>query len=320
VNSFEYLRPNSVAGASALLRQYSGARLLAGGQSLLAAMKLGLNAPTHLIDLQDLPELDQIRVQGDTLFIGAMCCHASIAASQVVRTFCPMLAELAHGIADQQVRQVGTIGGSLANNDPAACWPAGILAMGATLVTSQRDIAADDFFAGLFSTVLRADELLIGVRFTRPLSAHYRKYEQPASHFALVGVAVARFGPVAGETVRVAITGLGSGIVRWAAAEAAMTARWSAGALDGLTLSPDQALADIHAGADYRAHLAAVLCRRALAHLTGESATVRAASTIARARESDCAPAPGAASETGKVADPRRFPRLEQFLHRFIRR
>ncbi len=320
MKSFEYLRPNSVADASALLQQHPGARLLAGGQSLLAAMKLGLNAPTHLIDLQDLPDLDHIRVQGDTLFIGAMCCHASIAASPVVQSFCPMLAELAGGIADQQVRQVGTMGGSLANNDPAACWPAGIMAMDATLVTSQRDIAADDFFAGLFGTVLRMDELLVGVRFSRPLAAHYRKYEQPASHFALVGVAVARFGPEAGDPVRVAITGLGPGIVRWAAAEAALAARWSASALDGLTLSPDQALADIHAGADYRAHLAAVMCRRALDHLTSDSATLAAASTIGRAPELGHAAAPVAAPDTDKVADPQRFPRLEKFLHRFIRR
>ena len=250
---------------------------MAGGQSLLAAMRLGLSAPAQLIDLQDLPELHGIAVRDKVLHIGAMQTHASIAQSPVVRAFCPMLAALAAGIADQQVRSVGTLGGALAHNDPAGCWPAGVLALGATLLTSQRQIAADDFFQGLFCTALRPGELLLAVRFEPALAAAYYKQEQAASRFALLGVAVARL-PVArgaGQArVRVALTGLGSGVRRWAAAEQALTAHWGAAALDGLQLPANAALGDVHAGADYRAHLAGVLCRRLVSRLGQQPAPV----------------------------------------------
>ena len=273
MHGFTYLRATSVADAARLLGEHAEARVLAGGQSLLAAMKLGLNTPSHLIDLQDIPGLKEIRSDGDVLHIGAMVTHARIARSPDVQAFCPMLAALARGIADEQVRAVGTIGGSLANNDPAACWPAGVLALGARLVTNLREIAADGFFQGLYGTDLAPGELLVAVRFPRPLDAHYRKYEQPASRFAMVGVALARFATEAGTTVRVAITGLGHGVVRWPSAECALSAQWRVAALDGITFPASEALGDVHAGATYRAHLAAVLCRRAIAALTGERGT-----------------------------------------------
>ncbi len=269
MNPFQYLRPRNIEQARAWLIEHPDARLLSGGQSLLAAMKLGLNAPSHLIDLQDIPGLNDISVAGDELWLGAMATHARVAAAPEVRAFAPMLAQLAGGIADAQVREVGTLGGSLANNDPAACWPAGVLCLGATIVTSAREVAADDFFQGLYGTVLAHDEVLLGVRFPRPLAAHYLKHEQAASRFALVGVAVARFGAVRHSTLRVALTGLGGGVQRWTAAEQALGADWRPDALHGLQFSTEAALGDVHASAEYRAHLAGVLCRRAVAVLTG---------------------------------------------------
>ena len=162
MQAFVYLRPASLGEALALAHQHGEARPLAGGQSLLAAMKLGLNAPSHLIDLQDIPGLQDIRVEGDSLRIGAMVTHGQIARSSAVQGFCPMLAAMAAGIADEQVRAVGTIGGSLANNDPAACWPAGVLALDATLVTDRRSIAADEFFQGLYTTALQPGRVVAG--------------------------------------------------------------------------------------------------------------------------------------------------------------
>jgi CO/xanthine dehydrogenase FAD-binding subunit/carbon monoxide dehydrogenase subunit G len=305
VQTFVYLRPSSVAEAVKFANEHVDARLLAGGQSLLAAMKLGLNTPSHLIDLQDVPGLQDIRLDGDTLHIGAMVTHARIARSLQVRAFCPMLAELAQGIADEQVRAVGTIGGSLANNDPAACWPAGVLALGATLVTSTREIAADDFFQGLYGTALENGELLLAIRFPRPLVAHYRKHEQPASRFAMVGVAVVRFDAGRGAAIRVAITGLGHGVLRWTAAEQALSAQWQLSALDTLAFPSGEALGDVHASAVYRAHLVVVMCRRAVSSLTGEVAVRSSRAVLPRTTASDTvavgAPAPESAVPTGTV-------------------
>ena len=270
MQAFVYLRPQSLGEALAFAQQHGEARPLAGGQSLLAAMKLGLNDPSHLIDLQDIPDLQDIRVEGESLRVGAMVTHSQIARSSAVQAFCPMLAAMAAGIADEQVRAVGTIGGSLANNDPAACWPAGVLALNATLVTDRRSIAADLFFQGLYTTALQPGELLLAVHFPRPLCAAYHKQEQPASRFALVGVAIARMATPSGASVRVALTGLGQGVWRWTAAEAALSARWSAAAFGTLELAESQALGDVHASAAYRAHLAGVWSRRLVARLTGE--------------------------------------------------
>jgi carbon-monoxide dehydrogenase medium subunit len=260
VTPFHYLRPQSLPDALALLRQHgSDARPLAGGQSLLAAMKLGLSSPTHLVDLQDIPALREIRLKNDHLRIGALATHADVAASPLVQGFCPMLAALAGGIADQQVREAGTLGGALAHNDPAACWPAGVLALGATLCTDRREIAADAFFQGMYQTALAPGELLTAVHFPRTLQAAYHKQEQPASRFALVGVAVARSTD---GSVRVALTGLGNGVVRHPAAEQALQRRWHADALANVALAEEAAQGDLHASAAYRAHLAGVWCRR----------------------------------------------------------
>ncbi|APW36193.1 carbon monoxide dehydrogenase [Rhodoferax koreense] len=260
MNGFEYRRPARLGEVLDGLRGDAEAKLLAGGQSLLAAMKLRFAAPTLLIDLQGLPALKELRAEGTGLWIGAMCCHASVAASALVRERAPVLAALAGGIGDQQVRNRGTLGGSIANADPAACWPAGVLALNATVCTDRREIAADDFFTGLFGTALEADEVVCGVRFPAMAQARYLKFEQPASRFALTGVAVARHV----DGVRVAVTGLGNGIWRWAAAEQALSRRFEAAALQGLAIDPAEASGDIHATAEYRAHLAGVLTRRAV--------------------------------------------------------
>jgi len=260
--SFQVERPASLKGAIEWLAAHPDARPLAGGQSLLPAIRLGLAAPSHLIDLQDIDDLHELRVdEHSCLVIGAMVSHARVAADPQVRAGWPMLAALAGGIADQQVRAVGTLGGSLANNDPAACWPAGVLASNATIITTHRTIAADAFFTGLFGTALASDELIVSVRFPPVVSGRYLKFEQPASRFAMVGVAVVRFA----ESVRVAITGLGSGVYRWSEAETLLSKRFDRAALNGLTLDPQVASDDLHAPAEYRAHIAGVLLQRAVA-------------------------------------------------------
>lgn len=271
-----YLRPQTLNEASACLAEHTNASLLAGGQSLLASMKLGLIQPSHLIDLQDIAELHDIRLTPDGLWIGAMVTHAQVANSEDVRQFSPMLCQLAGGIADPQVRHVGTLGGSLANNDPAACWPAGVLAHNATLVTTQRQLSAEAFFKGMFATVLQPNEILTGVLFPKVAQARYLKFEQPASRFALTGVAVAR---VSSQHVRVAVTGLGLGVMRWQAAENALQKRWHIHALHGLTLEPTLALSDLHASDTYRAHLAVVLCRRCVAAITPSTTNTPAITT-----------------------------------------
>jgi carbon-monoxide dehydrogenase medium subunit len=258
---FDYRRPERVAEAVAWLREDPEAKLLAGGQSLLAAMKLRLSEPSMLIDLQDLPELSGMRAQDGGLWIGAMCSHASVAASPLVRQLAP------EGIGDQQIRQRGTLGGSIANADPAACWPAGVMALNGTVFTDRRQLPADEFFTGLFSTALEPDEVVLGVQFPCTQQAHYLKFEQPASRFAMTGVAVARLG----GQVRVAVTGLGSGIYRWEAAEQALQRRLAPEALQGCVLDTGIAMGDIHASAEFRAHLAAVLTRRAVQHILKSS-------------------------------------------------
>ncbi len=266
--SHTYLRPQQLSEAVALLSNHADANALAGGQSLLASMKLGLIQPSHLIDLQDIQELHAIELTKEGLWIGAMVTHAQVAHSKVVQSFSPMLSQLAGGIADPQVRQVGTLGGSLANNDPAACWPAGVVSHNAIVVTTQQRIPVDAFFTGMFSTTLAHNELITGVLFPKVTQGCYLKFEQPASRFAMAGVAVTRAHK---KQVRVAITGLGHGVMRWQAAEQALQSNWCAKALEHLTLDPTFALSDLHASAAYRSHLAAVLCRRAVAAMTQKS-------------------------------------------------
>ena len=260
MQAFDYDCPTSVAALASALNQGSDDKLLAGGQSLLAAMKMGLMQPQRLVDLQAIAELQSIHLNQDTLHIGAMSTHATIANSGLIAGFAPGICELAAHIADAQIRNRGTIGGSLANYDPAACWPAGILALGATLHTPSRSIAADDFFVDLFTTALAPNELLTGLSCSKPQRFAYVKFEQAASRFALVGVAVAQFN----DAVRVAVTGTSQGVVRLKAFEAALSRKFSISAIAGLTVDETLMGSDIHAQADYRAHLAALGVRRAV--------------------------------------------------------
>lgn len=257
---FAFHRPTSQAAALQLHQAGDDARYLAGGQSLLPAMKLGLAAPSDLIALAQLPGGNAIAVDGDRLRIGAMTPHAVVAASAQVRQRIPALAALADGIGDPAVRTRGTLGGSLAQNDPAACYPAAVLGLGATVHTDRRQIAGDDFFKGLYETALEPGELITAVSFPVPQRAAYVKFKQPASRFALVGVFVSQ-GP---QGTRVAVTGAGACAFRVAAFEAALAKDWSAQALAGLAVPADELNTDLHASAGYRAHLIGVLAGRAV--------------------------------------------------------
>jgi carbon-monoxide dehydrogenase medium subunit len=258
---FAFHRPASVASAVQLRSAQPEGSYLAGGQSLLPAMKLGLAGPTDLIDLSLLPGTQGITLDGGSLRIGAMTTHAAVAASADVLKHIPALACLASGIGDPAVRSRGTAGGSLAQNDPAACWPAAALGLGATVHTDRRQIAADDFFKGLYETALEAGELITAVSLPIPKRAAYVKFKQPASRFALVGVFVSE----GAQGVRVAVTGAGPCVFRASAFEAALAKAWSAAALEGLSVSADQLNSDLHGSAAYRAHLVGVLARRAVA-------------------------------------------------------
>lgn len=267
---FRYERPLDVAEAVRLLREHPEARPLSGGMTLVPALKHRLARPSHLIDLSRLEALRGIAVQGGVLRIGAAVRHAEVAASPVVHGAIPALANLAGNIGDPQVRQRGTLGGSIANNDPAADYPSAVLALDATVVTDRRRIAADDFFTGMFDTALDAGEIVTAVEFPPAVQAVYCKHRHPASGYALVGVFVAQ--TVAG--VRVAITGAAPCVTRWAEAEARLAAHpaRSPAALEGLELSPQGLNEDLAATAAYRAHLAGVLLRRALSQLTAPQA------------------------------------------------
>jgi aerobic carbon-monoxide dehydrogenase medium subunit len=260
MQAFAYSAAASLADA-ARAAATDNTQLLAGGQSLLASLKLGLAAPDALVDLGALPELKGITVSGGSVKIGAMTTHAEVAASPEVAEAIPALADLAGKIGDRQVRNRGTIGGSLANNDPAACYPAAVLGLGATVHTHTRMIAADDFFKGLYETALKEGEVITAVSFPVPEKAAWQKFKQPASRFAIVGVFVAK-GP---QGVRVAVTGAGPGVFRAKALEAKLAANWSAAALNGATVSADGLNSDLHGSAEYRAALIPVLASRAVA-------------------------------------------------------
>ena len=247
-----------------MLADTDESRPLAGGMSLLSAMKLGLAQPPQLVDLRQIPELVGIRADRTHVEIGAMTRHAVVAASPEVRAAIPALARLAGGIGDRQVRNRGTIGGSIANNDPAACYPAGVLGLGAVIKTDRREIPADDFFLGLFETRLEPAELIVGVRFPVPRAAGYVKFHQPASRFALVGVFVAQ---LPNGQVRVAVTGASSVVFRIPELEDALTRELSPAAAEAVAVSADDLSSDIHADADYRAHLIPVLAARAVTQL-----------------------------------------------------
>ena len=259
---FEYHKPSSVADAVAAVKGASDGSFMAGGQTLIPTLKQRLASPSDVIDLRGIAELSGIRQDGNDIVIGAMTTHAAVAASDVVRQAIPALADLADGIGDPQVRNCGTIGGSVANNDPAADYPAALLGLGATVCTDRREIAADDFFTGMFETALDEGEIVTSVRFPAPETAAYVKFPNPASRYAIVGVFVAR---TTGGGVRVAVTGAAGCVYRETAMEAALEGNFSAAALDGMTASADDLNEDIHASAEYRAHLVGVMARRAVA-------------------------------------------------------
>ncbi|MCZ8176022.1 MAG: FAD binding domain-containing protein [Pseudomonadota bacterium] len=258
MQSFQFSAAQTVADAKAAAA--AGAKILAGGQSLLPSMRLGLAAPEALASLAGIAELKGITVGGGVVKIGAMTTHATVAASAEVRAAIPALADLASHIGDRQVRNCGTIGGSLANNDPAACYPAAVLGLGATVHTDRRDIAADDFFQGLYTTALAEDEVITAVSFPIPEKAGWQKFKQPASRFSIIGVFASK-GP---KGVRVAVTGGGNGVFRASGLEAQLAGNYSAAALAGATVSADGLNSDLHGSAEYRAALIPVLAARAV--------------------------------------------------------
>ena len=260
MQNFDYHRPASLSAALAAFRESDDGKLLAGGQSLLPVMKLDMAAPSDLVSLRDVAELRGIRREGDTLRIGAMTTHAEVADSDAVQDAIPGLAEMALGIGDAQVRNKGTLGGSVAHNDPAADYPAALVALGATVVTDRREIHADDYFRGMFMTALEADEIITAVHFPIPRRAAYAKFPNPASKYAIVGVMVAQ----GGDGVRVAVTGAGRAVFRVESMEEALDADFSPGALEGMEVPSGDLVSDLAAGADYRAHLVGVMARRAV--------------------------------------------------------
>ena len=262
MQSFNYVKPASLADAVAALSSADDGTVMAGGQTLLPTMKARLAAPSDVVDLGGIAELKGISVSGGTVTIGAMTRHVDVANSADVQGAIPALAALAGGIGDQAVRNRGTIGGSVANNDPAADYPAAVLGLGATVKTNTRSIAADDFFTGLFDTALNEGEIITSISFPVAEKAAYVKFPSPASRYAMVGVFVAK---TAGG-VRVAVTGAGDGgVFRVAAYESALAANFSASAIADGVVPADGLNSDLHADAEYRAHLIGVMTRRAVA-------------------------------------------------------
>jgi len=257
-----YVRASDLAQASQLMTANPEAQLLAGGQTLVLTMRQRLAQPSHVIDIGGLAELKGVSVDGDTLVIGAGTRHADVAANAEVRRRIPALASLADGIGDPAVRHMGTIGGSIANSDPAADYPAAVLGLGATVHTTQRAIAADSFFTGLFETALQRGEIITRVAFPIPRRCGYAKFPQPASHFALVGVFVAE---LADGSVRVGVTGAGPHAFRATGIETALRGNFTAAAAEQVAISPNGLNADIHGSPEYRAHLVSVFAGRAVA-------------------------------------------------------
>jgi carbon-monoxide dehydrogenase medium subunit len=259
MHNFSYQRPASLAEAAKLL---SGeAKLLAGGMTLLPTLKQRLAQPSVLVDLGAMAELKGIKAEGGGLTIGAMTTHAEVAQSAEVKRTIPALAVLAEGIGDPQVRNRGTIGGSISNNDPAADYPAGLVGLGATVITNKRKIAADDFFKGLFETALGDGEIVTAVSFPKPEKAGYAKFPNPASRYAMVGVFVAKTG----GGVRVAVTGAGPSVFRVPDMEKALAGSFSADAVKAIKIASTNLNSDMHGSAEYRAHLVSVMAARAVA-------------------------------------------------------
>jgi carbon-monoxide dehydrogenase medium subunit len=263
--AFTFHRPATVRQAASLLAKNEDAKLLAGGHTLIPTMKLRLASPSQLIDLSQIEGLAGIELKGRSIEIGAMTRHFEVANSPIVQENLPALAYLAGVIGDPAVRHRGTIGGSVANNDPTADYPAACLGLGATIVTSKRRIKADDFFVGMFETALEPDEIIVKIMFPLVNKAAYEKFRNQASRYALVGVFVSKRG----SEIRVAVTGAGgNGVFRVTAFEEALKKRFSPKSIEGLTVSPDGLNGDMHGSPEYRAHLIGVLAKRALAKAT----------------------------------------------------
>jgi carbon-monoxide dehydrogenase medium subunit len=258
---FNYHKPTSLDDVAGLLAANEDAKLVAGGMTLVPTLKLRLAKPSDLIDLAAITTLRGITDAGDALVIGAMTRHAEVNRSPVVKQGIPGLAALAGMIGDPAVRNRGTIGGSISNNDPAADYPAALVGLGATVHTTRREIAADDFFTGIFETALEPTEIVTAVRFPKPQAACYQKFRNPASRYAIVGVFVARTG----GGVRVAVTGAGPCVFRVPEMEAALAKSFTPDAIKDIAIPDDGLNSDIHASAEYRAHLVGVMARRAVA-------------------------------------------------------
>lgn len=257
---FTYHRPKSLSEAVSLLAGSEDAKLMAGGQTYIPTLKQRLAQPTDLIDLGSIAELKGIKEEAGGVTIGAMTRHADVVRSPVVKQQIPALAALVELIGDPAVRHRGTLGGSISNNDPAADYPGAVVGLAATVRTNKREIAADDFFTGMFETALERDEIVTAVHFPRPEKAAYMKFPNPASRYAVVGVFVARTG----GAVRVAVTGAGPTVFRWREAETALGSNFAPGAIDGLTVAAGNLNSDIHASAEYRANLVKVMAKRAV--------------------------------------------------------
>ncbi len=257
--AFTFERPSTAADAAKLAA--GGAKVLAGGQTLLASMKLRLSDPGKLVDLAAIPGMSGVKKEGNSLVIGAMTRHADVANNADVKASIPALADLASHIGDRQVRAMGTLGGSVANNDPSACYPTAVMALGATIQTTQRKIPADEYFQGMFTTALKDDELITAISFPIPKKAAYMKFKQPASRFALIGVFVAQTD----SGVRVAVTGGGNGVFRHKELEEALGKSFTPEAAAGVKIDASELSSDIHASAAYRANLISVQTQRAVA-------------------------------------------------------
>ena len=258
---FNYHRPASLDAAASALGGADDGKIVAGGMTLIPTLKQRLAQPSDLIDLGAIADLKGISEEGGSVVIGAMTTHAEVAANATVKAKIPALADLAEGIGDIQVRNRGTIGGSIANADPAADYPGGLVGLGATVHTNKREIAADDFFTGMFETALAEDEIVTAVAFPAPDKAAYAKFANPASRYAIVGVLVSQ----GAGGVRVAVTGAGPSVFRVPEMETALASDFSAAAIEGISVPADGLNSDIHASAEYRAHLVGVMARRAVA-------------------------------------------------------
>lgn len=263
--AFEYVRANSVRGAASALAKHEDSKILAGGHTLIPTMKQRLANPPALVDLARIAELRGIDKKGNALVIGAMTTHDEVANSPVVRSAIAGLCDVAGSIGDPHVRNRGTIGGSVANNDPAADYPAAVLGLAATVITDRRQIAADDYFQGMFTTALEPGEIIVRLSFPIPKKAAYEKFAHPASGYAMTGVFVAETA----KGVRVAVTGAGPGVFRWKDAEVALAKKLAVESVAKLKLAPDDLNQDIHGSREYRANLVSVLTKRAVAQLTG---------------------------------------------------